>query len=76
MAFFRHGSELLPERRDITGAVIRFHDRNEYGSRARRGRRFGRVIKRRLSFWMFLLALLFLIYLSIFGIKLPFHGEF
>ncbi|XP_042498615.1 probable hexosyltransferase MUCI70 [Macadamia integrifolia] len=76
MALFRQTSELLPERRDNAGSVIWSYERNEYGSRARRGRRFGYAIRRRLSFWMFLLVLLFLIYMSIFGKNLPLNGKF
>ncbi|OVA13347.1 Protein of unknown function DUF616 [Macleaya cordata] len=73
MALYRHGNELLPERREITGSIVRHYD---YASRIRRGKRFGRLSKRRLSFWMFLLALLFLIYLSVFDVKLQLHGKF
>ncbi|XP_077224311.1 transmembrane protein (DUF616) [Tasmannia lanceolata] len=65
MALYRYSNDPLLERRD----------RNDYGLRFRRGRKFGRVAKRRCSLWMFSLALLFLIYLSIFGMKLPFHGS-
>ncbi|XP_058096531.1 probable hexosyltransferase MUCI70 isoform X2 [Magnolia sinica] len=75
MALYRHNSESLPERRDFYGAVIRSCDRNENGLRFRRGRKFGRVTKRRLSAWTFLLALMSLIYFSVFGMKLPFHGS-
>lgn len=74
MALYRHGSELLPERRDISGSVIKSYDRNGYSLRFRRGRKFGRIAKRRCSVWMFVLALLFFIYLS-FGTKIPFHGS-
>ncbi|RWR78355.1 Protein of unknown function DUF616 [Cinnamomum micranthum f. kanehirae] len=66
MALHRHGSEVLPERRDISGSVVRSYER----LRTRRGRKLGRFTKRMLS-----LALLFLIYLLGFGIKLPFHGS-
>lgn len=65
MALHRHGSEVLPERRDISGSVVRSYER----LRTRRGRKLGRFTKRMLS-----LSLLFLIYLLGFGIKLPFHG--
>nr|DAD34854.1 TPA_asm: hypothetical protein HUJ06_005494 [Nelumbo nucifera] len=73
----RRGSEPLPEgrERDTTGAVIRTHDRNDYGLRVRRGRKYGRVTRQRLSFWTSLVALFFLMYLSVFGTNLPFHGE-
>ncbi|XP_010257167.1 PREDICTED: uncharacterized protein LOC104597382 [Nelumbo nucifera] len=73
----RRGSEPLPEgrERDTTGAVIRTHDRNDYGLRVRRGRKYGRVTRQRLSFWTSLVALFFLMYLSVFGTNLPFHGK-
>ncbi|RZC79825.1 hypothetical protein C5167_042399 [Papaver somniferum] len=75
MALYRHGTELLPERREITGSIIRHFDRSDYASRIRRGKRFARLSKRRLTFWMFVLAVVSLIYLSVFDVKLPLHGK-
>ncbi|XP_068643858.1 probable hexosyltransferase MUCI70 [Aristolochia californica] len=74
MAFYRHGSELLPEKKDTLGVAGRPQDRNEYGSRFRRGKRFVRVIRRKHVFWIFIFALMFLMYSSLFHVKLPFLG--
>lgn len=70
MASQRYGSDL--ERRDATSITIgiRSHDLS-----IRRGRRFGRVSKRRISFWLFIVALVFVIYFSIFHFDLPLYDN-
>lgn len=46
------------------------------GSRVvRRGRRFGRISKQRFSALLFLLAMIFLIYLAVSGLKMLIHGN-
>ncbi|KAL5722730.1 hypothetical protein ACHQM5_006215 [Ranunculus cassubicifolius] len=72
MASYRYGSELLPERRDNNGSTpigIRSYDLNL------RRRRFGRVSKRRLLFWLFIVALIFVIYFSLFHFDLPIYDK-
>ncbi|XP_028059917.1 uncharacterized protein LOC114263556 [Camellia sinensis] len=76
MAPYRHSSELLPDKRGIIGVVFKSLDRSKQGLRGvRRGTRFGRISVRRLLFWMFSVAVLFSIYLSLFGLKMQFHGK-
>ncbi|XP_027104732.1 probable hexosyltransferase MUCI70 [Coffea arabica] len=68
MDFHKHSSEVLPERRV---AVDKLQGQSDYSSRnTRRGRRFGRISGRRLLIWVFSLAVLFFIYLSVFGIHM------
>lgn len=75
MAPYRHNSELLPERRDVI-TVPKSFGSSEHGFRgARRGRRFGGITKQRFSSWVFSLAVLFLVYLAVFGIKVFFHDK-
>lgn len=73
MALFRHSAELLPERKD--NVVIEFKSLNRNEHRIRRGRKFGRITKQRFSVWLTVLAVLFLIYLIFFSIKMLFHGK-
>ncbi|XP_062161345.1 probable hexosyltransferase MUCI70 [Alnus glutinosa] len=76
MAFYRHGSELLPERRGVIGMIFRSLGGSEHGSRVvRRGRKFGRINKLRFSRWVFVLSLLFLIYLVVSALQMLFHGN-
>ncbi|KAK9276920.1 hypothetical protein L1049_006458 [Liquidambar formosana] len=76
MALYRHNSELLSERRGIFGAVFKSLGQSEHGFRVvRRGRRFGRITKQRFSFWVFSLAVCFLIYWALLSIKMLFHGK-
>ncbi|GMP58270.1 hypothetical protein CsSME_00021991 [Camellia sinensis var. sinensis] len=77
MAPYRHSSELLPDKRGIIGVVFKSLDRSKQGLRGvRRGTRFGRISVRRLLLWMFSVAVLFSIYLSLFGLKMQFHDFF
>jgi len=72
MAFYRHSSELLPERRGVIGMIFGSLGGSEHGSRVvRRGRRFGRITKLR----FFVLSLLFLIYLVVSALQMLFHGK-
>lgn len=74
MVLLRHGAELLPERND--NVVIEFKSLNKNEHRTRRGKKFGRIItKQRFSFWLTVLAGLFLIYVIVFGAKMLFHSE-
>ncbi|XP_057484776.1 probable hexosyltransferase MUCI70 isoform X1 [Actinidia eriantha] len=76
MALYRHSSESIPEKRGIIGAVFKTLDRSKHGLRVvRRGTRFGRISIRRFLFWMFSVAVLFSIYLAVFGLKMQFHGN-
>lgn len=76
MAFSRHSSELLPERRGVIGLIFKSLSPTQNGFRVvRRGRKFGRITKQRFSHWVFVLALLFLIYLVVSGLKMLFYGE-
>jgi hypothetical protein len=76
MAFYRHSSELLPERRGVIGMIFGSLGGSEHGSRVvRRGRRFGRITKLRFSRWVFVLSLLFLIYLVVSALQMLFHGK-
>ncbi|CAK9183751.1 unnamed protein product [Ilex paraguariensis] len=76
MAFYKHGNEMLPERRGVFSSVFKYPDQSEPSLRViRRGRRFGRISGRRLLFWVFSLAVLFSIFLAVFGLKMLFHGK-
>ncbi|XP_052186998.1 probable hexosyltransferase MUCI70 isoform X2 [Diospyros lotus] len=76
MALHRHCSELSPEKRGIIGAVFKSLDRSKYGLRViRRGTRIGRISMRRFLFWMFSVAVLFSIYMAVFGFNMQFHGK-
>ncbi|KAA8532986.1 hypothetical protein F0562_032897 [Nyssa sinensis] len=76
MALYRHSGELLQEKRGIIGAVFKSIDRSKHGLRVvRRGTRFSRISIRRLFLWLFSLAVLFSIYLAVFGLKMPYHGK-
>ncbi|KAL3530212.1 hypothetical protein ACH5RR_009534 [Cinchona calisaya] len=69
MAFVKHNSEVLPERRGVV--VDKLQSQIDHSLRnTRRGRRFGRVSGRRLLIWVFSLAVLFSIYLSVFGFNM------
>lgn len=75
MALYKHNSEVLPERRVVIGGVDKGHGQSDHSLRnARRGRRFGRISGRRLLMWVFSVAVLCSIYLSVFGFNLL-HGE-
>ncbi|KAI8527332.1 hypothetical protein RHMOL_Rhmol12G0067300 [Rhododendron molle] len=75
MALYRHNNELLPEKRGIIGAVFKSLTQRKHGLRVfRRGTRL-RVSIRRFLLWMFTIAVLFSIYLAVFGLKVPFHGK-
>lgn len=76
MAFYRHSSDMLTERRGILGMIFKSLDQSEHGFRVvRRGRRLCRITRQRLSRWVFVLALLFLIYFVVSGVQMLFHGE-
>ncbi|KAG9451269.1 hypothetical protein H6P81_011234 [Aristolochia fimbriata] len=75
MAFYRHGSEQLLDKKDTLGGAGRSQDRSDVGSRFRRGKKFCWVIRRKHVFWIFVFALLFFTYSSTFYVKLPFHGS-
>lgn len=75
MALYRHNNELLLEKRGIIGAVFKSLTQRKHGLRVfRRGTRL-RASIRRFLLWMFTIAVLFSIYLAVFGLKVPFHGE-
>ncbi|KDP41185.1 hypothetical protein JCGZ_15592 [Jatropha curcas] len=72
MALHKYNGELLPERRGIIGAVFNSLDRRI----VRRGRRFARFFtKPSFCIWVLLLSALFLISLSVFGLKLHLPGN-
>ncbi|KAL3530215.1 hypothetical protein ACH5RR_009537 [Cinchona calisaya] len=74
MAFVKHTSEVLPERRGVV--VDKLQSQIDHSLRnTHRGRRFGRISGRRLLIWVFSLAVLFSIYLSVFGFNML-HGFF
>lgn len=76
MAFYRHGRDMLSEKRGIIGVIFKSLDQSEHGFRVvRRGRRFCRITRQRLLRWVFVLALLFLIFLVFSGIEMLFQGE-
>ncbi|KAF7124790.1 hypothetical protein RHSIM_Rhsim12G0062300 [Rhododendron simsii] len=76
MALYRHNNELIPEKRGINiGAVFKSLNQRKHGLRVFcRGTRL-RVSIRRFLLWMFTMAVLFSIYLAVFGMKVPFHGK-
>ncbi|KAG6651031.1 hypothetical protein I3843_06G077900 [Carya illinoinensis] len=76
MAFYRHSSDMLTERRGILGMIFKSLDQSEHGFRVvRRGRRLCRITRQRLSRWVFVLALLFLIYFVVSGVQMLFHDN-
>lgn len=76
MAFHKNNGDVLPERRGIGSGVDKSLVQIESSLRnSRRGRRFNRVSAQRLLFWVFTLAVLFLVYLAIFGFNMHFHGK-
>ncbi|KAG2702337.1 hypothetical protein I3760_06G084200 [Carya illinoinensis] len=76
MAFYRHSSDMLTERRGILGMIFKSLDQSEHGFRVvRRGRRLCRITRQRLSRWVFVLALLFLIYFVVSGVQMLFHDS-
>jgi len=76
MALYRTNGELLTERRGIIDAVFNSFGKSDHGSRGlRRGRRFGRITKHKLSRWIFLLTALISILLTVYGLKMFFQGE-
>nr|GMC53400.1 Pentatricopeptide repeat-containing protein [Ipomoea batatas] len=66
MGVYKHNNELFPERRGIAVVVSKSLD-------SRRSRRLSRVSKRSLLLWVLLLAVLFSIYLIVFGLKMHSH---
>ncbi|TKY58848.1 hypothetical protein E2542_SST15920 [Spatholobus suberectus] len=76
MALYRNNGELLTERRSIIDHVFNSFEKSDHGSRvSRRGRRFGRITKHRLSRWIFLLTALFSILLTVYGLKMFFQAK-
>ena len=76
MALYRNNGELFTERRGIIDAVVISLGKSDHGSRVlRRGRRFGRITKHRLSRWIVLVTALFSVYLTVYGLKMFFQGE-
>ncbi|RDY10342.1 hypothetical protein CR513_05151, partial [Mucuna pruriens] len=73
---YRNNGELFSERRGIIDAVFNSFGKSDNGSRVfRRGRRFGRITKHRLSRWIFILTAFFSILLTVYGLKMFFQGE-
>lgn len=71
MALHRSNGESFTERRSFIDAVINSFGKSDHGSRVlRRGRRFGRITKHRLSRWIFLLTALLSILLTVYGLKM------
>ncbi|KAK2647322.1 hypothetical protein Ddye_014811 [Dipteronia dyeriana] len=70
MTSVKQNSELLPVRRGGPGSIF---DYPGYFRVASRGRRFGRFIKMRFSYSVFVLAALVLIYFAPCGFKASFH---
>ncbi|PIN24084.1 hypothetical protein CDL12_03205 [Handroanthus impetiginosus] len=59
----------------MPGVVIKSQDQSEKNLwLSRRARRFGRICRQRLLFWLLSLAVIFSIYFVYFGIKIHFHG--
>ncbi|KAK7362281.1 hypothetical protein VNO77_04391 [Canavalia gladiata] len=76
MALLRNNGELFTERRGIIDAVFSSFGKSDHGSRVlRRGRRFGRITKHRLSHWIFLLTALLSILLTVYGLKMFFQAK-
>ena len=76
MALHRTNGELFTERRNIVDAVFNSFEKSDHGSRVlRRGRKFGRITKHKLSRWIFLLTALLSILLTVYGLKMFFQGE-
>lgn len=76
MALYRNNGELFTERRGVIDAVLSFLGTSDHGSRVlRRGRRFGRITKHRLSRWVFVLTTLFSICLTLYGLKMFYQGK-
>ncbi|XP_027919566.1 uncharacterized protein LOC114178070 isoform X2 [Vigna unguiculata] len=76
MALYRTSGELLTERRSIIDAVFNSFEKSDHGSRGlRRGRRFGRITKHKLSRWIFLLTALISILLTVYGLKMFFQAK-
>ncbi|KAK7317995.1 hypothetical protein RJT34_02681 [Clitoria ternatea] len=76
MTLFRNNGELFTERRGIIDAIFNFLGKNEHGSRVlRRGRRFGRITKLKLSRWIFLLTALLSIFLTVYGLRMFFQAK-
>ncbi|XP_057419248.1 probable hexosyltransferase MUCI70 [Lotus japonicus] len=76
MALYRNNGELFTERRGVIDAVLSFLGTSDHGSRVlRRGRRFGRITKHRLSRWVFVLTTLFSICLTLYGLKMFYQAK-
>ncbi|KAH1053827.1 hypothetical protein GLYMA_08G300400v4 [Glycine max] len=76
MALHRTNGELFTERRNIVDAVFNSFEKSDHGSRVlRRGRRFGRITKHKLSRWIFLLTALLSILLTVYGLKMFFQAK-
>lgn len=76
MATYRLNNELLLDKRNITGGVLKTHDRNKHGlPSVRRGVRLCRIGIIRFLFLTFSVAVLISVYLAVCGLKVPFHGK-
>ncbi|KAK7251882.1 hypothetical protein RIF29_35472 [Crotalaria pallida] len=76
MAHYRNNSELFTERRGIIDAIFNSLGKDFNGSRVlRRGRRFGRITKQRLSRWVFFLTALVSVSLTVYGLKMFFQAK-
>lgn len=76
MALHRTNGELFSERRGIVDAVFNSFGKSDHGSRVlRRGRRFGRITKLKLSRWIFLLAAILSMLLTFFGLKMFYQAK-
>ncbi|KAL2344517.1 hypothetical protein Fmac_005802 [Flemingia macrophylla] len=76
MALHRINGELFSERRGIVDGVFNSFGKIDHGSRiSRRGRRFGRITKLKLSRWIFLLTAILSILLTFFGLKMFYQAK-
>ncbi|XP_027346945.1 uncharacterized protein LOC113858472 isoform X2 [Abrus precatorius] len=76
MALYRNNGELFTERRGIIDAVFSSFRKSDHGSRVlRRGRRFGRITKQRLSRLIFLITAFLSISLTVYGLKMFFQAK-
>ncbi|XP_065861417.1 probable hexosyltransferase MUCI70 [Euphorbia lathyris] len=77
MVVVKYEGDLLPERRGIIGSLFNSVRRTDRSLRVvRRGRRFARFPKPSFLIWVLLLSALFLISLSVFGLRLHLPGNF
>ncbi|KAK7386973.1 hypothetical protein VNO78_27392 [Psophocarpus tetragonolobus] len=76
MALHRTNGELFIERRSIIDSVFNSFGKNDHASRVlRRGRRFSRITKHKLSRWIFILTALLSILLTFYGLKMFFQAK-